>query len=129
MSEYKTVDCLGWWEDKFGNRIKVIGIDGYYRAFLYKENGCVKGDCVDIMSAKKYLPECTGWNWQPDEWEDVDPTKITLSMLPIEARFRNELTEDWWYSKVYGYWSNANRYQCATTTWWDFCQVKKGVQK
>ena len=116
------VELLG---KRRGTWIGVIYVDGTAKPAGWNEDGSYDGF---FNGSDSYLDIVAEWN-EDDEWEDADPTKITLNMLPIEARFKNELDESWCYSRVCGYWANVNRYQCAATDWWDFCQVKKGVQK
>ena len=134
MSELK-LEAGKFYRTRMGIKAKLMGLmgDQWFGAILsdsgrWLERQWHESGKFDPVAGKCSMDLIAEWN-DDDDWGDVDPTKITLSMLPLEARFRNELTEDWRYSKVNGYWANANRYQCAATDWWDFCQVKKEIQK
>ena len=67
---------------------------------------------------------------EDDEWEDIDPSKITLDMLPLEARFWKPLNNLWYIGKLVGVNQYPRRpYLCASGYHYDRCQIKKGVQK
>ena len=69
------------------------------------------------------------WN-EDDEWEDIDPSKITLDMLPLEARFQNEGYEDRWYvGHLLGASKTTANYFSSQNAWWKYCQVKKEPQQ
>ena len=73
MSEYKSIDCVGWWESPEGIRLKVIGFDSDNVAWLERiSTGKTAAfiDTTETLSGSeffcKHLPDCTGWDWQPE---------------------------------------------------------------
>ena len=73
MSEYRKIDCVGWWETQCGQRVKVIAIEGGHCYYLSQDSKVVATTSSIEHNLCKHLPDCTGWNWQPEsEIEEID---------------------------------------------------------
>jgi hypothetical protein len=73
-SEYRKIDCVGWWQYKSGTRIKVVAIDEGHVFWFWKSDIGVSA-CVNSLDAfislGKHLPDCTGWDWQEQKQNPV----------------------------------------------------------
>ena len=94
MSEYKKIDCVGWWECQpgHGGRIHVLLIDNGY-AFgwrsLTKEKVVATASNIEVNFCK-HLPDCTSWDWQPEpKIEEIDFPDWILPGWDFVTRDRN----------------------------------------
>ena len=134
MSNLK-LEAGKFYRTRMGIKAKLMGLmgDQWFGAIisggdLWLARQWHKSGEYDPVAGKCSMDLIAEWI-DDDEWEDVDPSKITLDLLPIEARFRNELTEDWHTSMLYGYWRESGMYLCASRDFQKYCQIRKEIQK
>lgn len=116
MSESKTPQAGEWWETRQGGRAYVAALlpdtspipsspHSQLTGWLSENQRVVggswsrKGEWVMSKSRNdlvKHLPDCTGWDWQPPDWVELDPVNYGWHVL------RNGV--DWFFSERDNKW-------------------------
>ncbi len=70
----------GWYEDKIGTRVVVIGMASKFRAVVEHECGTI--GLMGDWNTWRHLPGCTGWGWEEPKVLDA---RSVLEKLALEA--------------------------------------------